>query len=93
MALKRHVTVVHVLEGGDVAFRGRRRGCLPFLKQTNYIVKIMKFHKFVFDFITLFYFYAPGHPPAAPTRPLLPADCCVSPFLMFFGPRGGVSAV
>ena len=55
----------------------------PFLKQANYIVKIMKAHILVFYLITLFYFTPPGHPPTAPTRPLPLVDCCVSVFLLF----------
>ena len=34
------------------------------------------------------YLYTPGRSPAAPTHSIPPVDCCASPFLLFFGPRG-----
>ena len=59
--------------------------CL-FRGQTNNILEVIKIQVFVIYFITFLYLYIPARPPAAPTRPLPPADCCESPLLIFFHP-------
>ena len=56
--------------------------------QTNNILQMIKIQVFVIYFITFLYLFIPARPPAAPTRPLPPVECCESPFLFFFYPGG-----